>query len=209
MITILRTISRNLTNEKFSVVKRVVYPQGLTSFHSCARLRCDAKPDENANGAESNNLTADEIKRQNNDRTQVIPVETSMRYLKSAAYKETYGDQLVWEQYRRNHKGAIPPRKTRKTCIRKGVISTGNPCPICRDEYLVLDHRNIDLLQQFISPHTGQILSYSKTGICQKKHFELTVAVERARDYGLITFDVPFREFDLDEYYGKTITKKE
>ncbi|XP_050319070.1 28S ribosomal protein S18b, mitochondrial [Bactrocera neohumeralis] len=209
MITILRTISRNLINEKFSVVNRVCFPQRLTYFHSGTFLRCDVKPEENVNGSESNNLTADEIKKRQNDRTQVIPVETSMRYLKSSAYKETYGDQLVWEQYRRNHKGAIPPRKTRKTCIRKGVISTGNPCPICRDEYLVLDHRNIDLLQQFISPHTGQILSYSKTGLCQKKHFELTVAVERARDYGLITFDVPFREFDLDEYYGKAEVKKE
>lgn len=209
MITILRAISRNLINEKFSVVNRVCFPQQLTYFHSSATLRCDVKPEENVNGSESNNLTADEIKKQQKDRTQVIPVETSMRYLKSAAYKETYGDQLVWEQYRRNHKGAIPPRKTRKTCIRKGVISTGNPCPICRDEYLVLDHRNIDLLQQFISPHTGQILSYSKTGLCQKKHFELTVAVERARDFGLITFDVPFREFDLDEYYGKAEVKKE
>lgn len=73
----------------------------------------------------------------------------------------------------------------------------------------MLDHRNIELLQQFISPHTGQILSYSKTGLCQKKHFELTVAVKRAQDFGLITFNVPFREFDLDEYYGKAGVKKE
>lgn len=209
MITILRTISRNLTNEKFSVVNRASFPQRLTCFHTGAILRCDAKPEENVSASESNNLTAEEIKKRHNDRTQIIPVETSMRYLNSSAYKETYGDQLVWEQYRRNHKGAIPPRKTRKTCIRKGVISTGNPCPICRDEYLVLDHRNIELLQQFISPHTGQILSYSKTGLCQKKHFELTVAVKRAQDFGLITFNVPFREFDLDEYYGKAGVKKE
>lgn len=100
MIAVLKTISRNLTNENFSIVNRVCYLQGLASFHSCARLRCDVKPGENENGFESNNLTADELKRQKNDRTRVIPVETSMRYLKSSAYKETYGDQLVWEQYR-------------------------------------------------------------------------------------------------------------
>jgi len=41
---------------------------------------------------------------------------------------------------------------------RQGTISTGNPCPICRDEYLVLDHRNIDLLKQFVSPFNGGIL---------------------------------------------------
>lgn len=91
------------------------------------------------------------------DRTKIIPVEQSLRYLASEAYKETYGDKLVWEQYRRNHKGSFAPRKTRKTCVRKGMISTGSPCPICRDEFLVLDHRNLELLKQFISPQTGQV----------------------------------------------------
>lgn len=40
------------------------------------------------------------------------------------------------------------------------MISTGNPCPICRDEYLVLDPKNTKLLEQFISPFTGEILEY-------------------------------------------------
>ncbi|CAD6997149.1 28S ribosomal protein S18b, mitochondrial [Ceratitis capitata] len=196
MITIIKSISRNLTNTTFSVANRVCYHQGLANFHSGTAFRCEATQ-----------ISPEELKKQKNDRTKIIPVETSMRYLQSSAYKETYGDHLVWEQYRRNHKGSIPPRKTRKTCIRKGVISTGNPCPICRDEYLVLDHRNVALLRQFISPHTGEILSYSKTGLCQKKHFDLKVAILRAWDFGLITFDVPFREFDLEEYYGKVDNK--
>lgn len=101
------------------------------------------------------------------------------------------------------------PRKTRKTCIRQGKISTGNPCPICRDEYLVLDHRNTELLKQFISPYSGEVLNYSKTGLCQKSHLLLTVAVEKARDRGLITFDVPFREYDYEEYYGKKEEQKQ
>ncbi|XP_069697577.1 small ribosomal subunit protein mS40 [Periplaneta americana] len=135
------------------------------------------------------------------DRTKIIPVETSMKYLKSEAYKITYGDKPVWTEYRRNHKGAFPPRKTRKTCIRAGQISTGNPCPVCRDEYLVLHHENVDLLKQFISPHTGEVLSFSKTGLCQKRHKELLVAIERAKDYGYITFDVPFRAYNYSLYY--------
>ncbi|KAK7872409.1 hypothetical protein R5R35_007016 [Gryllus longicercus] len=134
------------------------------------------------------------------DRTKIIPVETSIQYIKSDAYKETYGDQQVWVHYRRNHKGSLPPKKTRKTCIRQGVIATGNPCPICRDEFLVLGHTNIELLKQFISPHTGEVLSYSKTGLCQKRHLELLVAVNKAKDYGLITFDVPFRVYDYSEW---------
>jgi small subunit ribosomal protein S18b len=91
------------------------------------------------------------------DRTRIIPVETSIKYIKSAAYKETYGDQPVWVPYRRNFKGQIPPKKTRKTCIRSGKISTGNPCPVCRDEYLILHPNNTELLKQFISPQTGEV----------------------------------------------------
>ncbi|KAI5641568.1 hypothetical protein NE865_06325 [Phthorimaea operculella] len=134
------------------------------------------------------------------DRTKIIPLETSMRYLKSKAYDQTYGDKPVWFLYRRNHKGGVAPKKTRHSCVRNGVISTGNPCPICRDEYLVLDHRNTKLLEQFISEYTGQILEPFKTGLCQKKHKELLVAIERAWDQGYLTYDVPFREYDYSLY---------
>jgi len=48
------------------------------------------------------------------------------------------------------------------------MIATGNPCPICRDEYLILDYRNVELLKQFISPYSGKLLSYSYVKI---KHF--------------------------------------
>lgn len=137
------------------------------------------------------------------DRTRVIPVETSIRYLASEAYQQTYQGEPVWKNYRRNHKGLYPPKQTRKTCVRKGKLSTGNPCPVCRDEYLVLDHQNVELLKQFVSPQTGKVLSYSITGLCQRKHQELQVAIDRAMDYGLITFDVPFRNYDYAEYYAE------
>lgn len=130
----------------------------------------------------------------------IVSVETSIKYMISDAYKQTYGDNSVWKLYRRNHKGQIPPKKTRRTCIRAGVISTGNPCPICRDEYLVLDYRNVKLLEQFINKYNGDTLSYSQTGICQKKHKELLVALIKAKDYGTITFDVPIRQYDYSEW---------
>ncbi|CRK86157.1 CLUMA_CG000226, isoform A, partial [Clunio marinus] len=104
------------------------------------------------------------------DRTEIIPVETSIRYLKSSSYNITYGSNPVWLPYRRNHKGLFPPHKTRKTCIRAGKISTGNPCPICRDEYLILHHQNIELLKQFISEHTGKMDSSNL-----KCHSEITL----------------------------------
>lgn len=115
------------------------------------------------------------------DRTKIIPVETSIEYMKSPAFQSTYGDKNVWELYRRVHKGQLPKSKTRKTCIRHGVIAVGSPCPICRDEYLVLDFQNLELLKQFISPHTGEVrifnrifLSFSFFSISKRVNLEFS-----------------------------------
>ncbi|XP_017056694.1 28S ribosomal protein S18b, mitochondrial [Drosophila ficusphila] len=182
------------------------------AFHTASGFRCKAETSTEEKEAESTKGDGEESSSGSahdpKDRSKVIPVETSMRYLKSAAYKQTYGDDFVWTQYRRNHKGMYAPRKTRKQCIRQNRITTGNPCPICRDEYLVLDYRNTELLEQFISPHSGDVLSYSKTGLCQKSHLRLMVAVQQARDSGYLTYDVPFREYDYSEYYGQEQKQK-
>ncbi|XP_011568996.2 28S ribosomal protein S18b, mitochondrial [Plutella xylostella] len=158
-----------------------------------------------AEGEEQDNAAAVDPTK---DRTKVIPLETSMKYMQSKAYNQTYGESPVWFLYRRNHKGGFAPRKTRKSCVRNGMISTGNPCPICRDEYLVLHHQNTNLLEQFISEHTGQVLDAFKTGLCQKKHKELLVAIERAWDQGYLTYDVPFREYDYSLYNKNNETTK-
>lgn len=150
---------------------------------------------------ENTNSPQLELREIKKDRTEQIPLETSLRYLQSAAYQQTYGSEPVWVPYRRNHKGGIPPRKTRKTCIRGGQVVTGNPCPICRDEYLVLHEQNTVLLKQFISPQTGAVFGYSKTGVCRKRQEELEVCIKRAYDKGLLTFDVPFRKYDYSLYY--------
>ncbi|XP_014675163.1 PREDICTED: 28S ribosomal protein S18b, mitochondrial-like, partial [Priapulus caudatus] len=135
------------------------------------------------------------------DRSRIVAPETSIRYMKSKAYTDTYGCDPVWKSYRRNHKGHIPPSKTRQTCIRGKGITTGNPCPACRDEFLVLHYTNNRLLEQFICPYTGEVLPPSKTGLCQRKQRELLIAVEKAKDYGLLEFTVPFREYDYIDYY--------
>lgn len=186
---VLSAISSNGTTSK-TLLQVEGRSHAASSLFTSTRLRCEAEEGEPQ-------AERDPLK----DRSKVIPVETSMKYLKSDAYKTTYGTDPVWKRYRRNFKGAFAPRKTRKTCIRKNMISTGNPCPICRDEYLVLDYRNVDLLTQFVSPFNGEILSYQKTNLCQRRHKELLVAVEKSRDYGLLTFDVPFRAYDYSDYY--------
>uniref|UniRef100_A0A8C7BW02 Mitochondrial ribosomal protein S18B n=1 Tax=Neovison vison TaxID=452646 RepID=A0A8C7BW02_NEOVI len=62
------------------------------------------------------------------------------KYLDSEEYQNRYGSRPVWADYRRNHKGGIPPQRTRKTCIRRDKVA-GNPCPICRDHKLHVDFR--------------------------------------------------------------------
>ncbi|XP_062548504.1 small ribosomal subunit protein mS40 [Armigeres subalbatus] len=173
----------------------------LTSAHRFADQTASSEVAEGDQAEGEEEQSKGQTREDPKDRTRIIPVETSIRYLASEAYQQTYQGDLVWKQYRRNHKGLYPPNRTRKTCIRKGKLSTGNPCPICRDEYLVLDHRNVDLIKQFISSQNGKVLSYQITGLCQKRHQELLVVVQRAMDYGLITFDVPFRNYDYSEYY--------
>ncbi|GFW24255.1 28S ribosomal protein S18b, mitochondrial [Trichonephila clavipes] len=135
------------------------------------------------------------------DRTKIIDPETSIRYLKSKAYKTTYGDEPVWVKYRRNFKGHRIPFRSRETCIRGGMITGGNPCPVCRDEYLVLHYTNVDLLKQFIHPQTGQIYDSRIIHVCRKKLLELEVAIEKAKFYGLLKYDVPFRQYNYNEYY--------
>uniref|UniRef100_A0A8C0HIU3 Mitochondrial ribosomal protein S18B n=1 Tax=Buteo japonicus TaxID=224669 RepID=A0A8C0HIU3_9AVES len=56
-------------------------------------------------------------------------------------YRVTYGNKPVWLGYRRNHKGAIPPQRTRKACL------------------------NVKLLNQFICPHSGVIFHPTHTGL--------------------------------------------
>ena len=142
------------------------------------------------------------------DRTRQIPLELSMAYLDSAAYKATYGDKKVWELYRRNYRGKFKKHAlTRKSCIIDGRIETGNPCPICRDEYLVVDYRNVKLISQFLTDYNGQVLTWKTTHVCQTKYQELLVAIEKARDYGYLDVDTEFVEYDYDKYKPKSEEK--
>lgn len=86
---------------------------------------------------------------------------------------------------------------------------TGNPCPICRDEYLVLHEKNVDLLKQFISPFTGEILGHSTTNICRKQHDNLMVAILRAYEQGLLTHHVPFRHYDYSHYIPEELKQQQ
>uniref|UniRef100_A0A3Q3WF68 Small ribosomal subunit protein mS40 n=1 Tax=Mola mola TaxID=94237 RepID=A0A3Q3WF68_MOLML len=120
-------------------------------------------------------------------------------YLQSEEYIERYGTNPVWVGYRRNHKGGIPPQKTRKTCIRGDKIC-GNPCPICRNPNIIIHHQNVKLLEQFICSHTGAVYDPTLTGVCMKQQKKLKEAVNTAQTHGLLPFEVPYMEFSGEDY---------
>ncbi|CAK9291472.1 unnamed protein product [Gordionus sp. m RMFG-2023] len=137
----------------------------------------------------------------------LLPLEESMRYLLSEAYKTTYGLDPVWKNYRRNHKYQRPPITPRKKCIRDSVIISASPCPICRDQYLVLDYKNVHLLSQFICPYSNEILSTKITGLCQEKDFKLRVEIAKAFDYGFIELKLPYIKYNYQDYFPKHFGK--
>ncbi|CAH1271457.1 MRPS18B [Branchiostoma lanceolatum] len=167
-----------------------VYLQQAQGLSRTSVVRCEAEEDAEGGGSEESELP-------------VVTWEESVSYLRSSEFAERYRGKEVWWDYVRNHKGSVPPQKTRKTCIRARRISTGNPCPICRDQNLVVDYRNVELLQHFICPHTGEMENVLRTGVCQKKHKLLIKEIEKAKDHGLLPFAVPHKEYDYEEYFRK------
>lgn len=139
----------------------------------------------------------------------VTDIETSLRYMESDAYKTVYGGEPVWKNYVRNRTNQRLPHYTRDFCAEEGVYIRGNPCPICRDEYLLLDYRNTKLLTQFVNDHTGEIEPVLKTSICQAQLRNLRVALRKAYDLGLITYQVPFRTYDYRDYYPELREEKD
>ena len=134
-------------------------------------------------------------------RTLVVTPEQSIRYLESEAYKASYGHHKVWHLFRRNFKGRFSPWRSRDKCIVDGMVWTSNPCPICRDEYLVLHYSNLKLINQFINPFTGYVYENTVLCLCAEKYEKLLVAVNLAKNYGLLTFEMPLRTFDYRDYY--------
>ena len=139
----------------------------------------------------------------------VTDIETSLRYMESDAYKSVYGNDTVWKNYVRNRINQRFPHYTRDFCAEEGVYIRGNPCPICRDEYLLLDYRNVKLLRQFINDHTGEIEPVLKTHICQAQLRNLRVALRKAYDFGLVNYEVPLRRYDYRDYYPELRDEKD
>lgn len=137
----------------------------------------------------------------NFDRRIKVDYKDSIKYMNSEAYKKTYGENLVWQLYRRNHKATRPSKNTRLTCINDdGFVDTSYPCPICRDEYLVIHHENEKLISQFINPYTHEIMTTQTCHLCLRQYRNLHIAILRAKDQGLLPMRIPERLYNYNDY---------
>ncbi|XP_032220530.2 30S ribosomal protein S18 [Nematostella vectensis] len=69
-------------------------------------------------------------------------------------------------------------------------------CPKRTD--VTIDYKNVRLLSQFISSHSGRIYNRRVTGLCDKKQKEITNAIKRARAIGLMPVTMKHPEFHND-----------
>ncbi|XP_068710271.1 uncharacterized protein [Montipora capricornis] len=69
-------------------------------------------------------------------------------------------------------------------------------CPM-RNE-VQIDYKNVRLLSQFVSPHTGRIYGRTLTGLCDKKQTEISRAIRRARAMGFMPVTMKYLAFHDD-----------
>ncbi|XP_013858258.1 small ribosomal subunit protein bS18m [Austrofundulus limnaeus] len=70
------------------------------------------------------------------------------------------------------------------------VVKMENPyrespkvCVLCK---IPVDFKNVQLLSQFVSPHTGRIYGRHITGLCGVKQKQITKAIKKARSMGFM-----------------------
>lgn len=70
---------------------------------------------------------------------------------------------------------------------RPRVVRRRKFCKFCADASMQIDHKNPDLLKQFITERY-KILPSRVTGTCSKHQRALTTSIKRARDLALLPF---------------------
>ncbi|XP_051794536.1 28S ribosomal protein S18c, mitochondrial isoform X2 [Acanthochromis polyacanthus] len=68
-------------------------------------------------------------------------------------------------------------------------------CILCN---ITVDYKNIQLLSQFISPHTGRIYGRHITGLCGRKQKEVSKAIKKAHSMGFMSVTHKHPQFMKD-----------
>jgi len=193
----LKTIASSHRHLLPSNVSSYTFVGPASSFHTSARDFPREKQEERVRKVPAKQLYTP------------VDLETSKKYLKSEAFALSYEGLPIWHPslYRRNFRGFSNPTETRPDCVIDGVLC-GNPCPICRDDHLVVHHENLELLKHFVEPKTGKVLSHRQTNVCMLQHSRVEIAIGRARDRGLMEMRVPFRDYDYADFYPKDLLEE-
>ena len=70
-------------------------------------------------------------------------------------------------------------------------------CVFCKYK-IPIDYKNVQLLSQFVSPHTGIVYRQEVTGLCHFKQSELERTVNKAKKIGLMPFFYKETDFRSD-----------
>ncbi|XP_048876234.1 28S ribosomal protein S18c, mitochondrial isoform X1 [Brienomyrus brachyistius] len=68
-------------------------------------------------------------------------------------------------------------------------------CILCN---VTVDHKNVQLLSQFVSPHTGCIYGRHITGLCGRKQREVSKAIKKAHHMGFMSVTLKDPSFMKD-----------
>ncbi|XP_075277271.1 small ribosomal subunit protein bS18m isoform X2 [Opisthocomus hoazin] len=83
----------------------------------------------------------------------------------------------LWRQPRRLQHERQPGRPDQPIPMENPYKGPPKKCVLCG---INVDYKNVQLLSQFVSPHTGCIYGRHITGLCNKKQKEITKAIKRA-----------------------------
>uniref|UniRef100_A0A3B5MDH8 Small ribosomal subunit protein bS18m n=1 Tax=Xiphophorus couchianus TaxID=32473 RepID=A0A3B5MDH8_9TELE len=93
-------------------------------------------------------------------------------------------------------------RSTSEYLYKPSLLKVGNPsreskkgCVLCN---VTVDFKNIQLLSQFVSPHTGRIYGRHITGLCGRKQKEISKAIKKAHSLGFMPVTHKYPEFMKD-----------
>ncbi|KAM9662117.1 small ribosomal subunit protein bS18m isoform 1-T2 [Morphnus guianensis] len=89
----------------------------------------------------------------------------------------------LWEQPRRLQHEWRPSPSDQPIQMENPYKEPPKKCVLCG---ISVDYKNVQLLSQFVSPHTGCIYGRHITGLCNKKQKEITKAIKRAHIFGFM-----------------------
>ncbi|XP_030306682.1 28S ribosomal protein S18c, mitochondrial [Calypte anna] len=89
----------------------------------------------------------------------------------------------LWERPHRLQHVELPGSSDQPITMENPYKDPPKRCVLCG---IKVDYKNVQLLSQFVSPHTGRIYGRHITGLCNKKQKEVSKAIKRAHVLGFM-----------------------